>query len=829
MRSTPLLFLLAAHAACTPTDTGDTSDTGATDTVDTSVTDTDTDTSTPVDTDSPPDTDTDTQDTSTPDPVVPERLTANRWRMVFEDEFNGPTTPGDPCYDAVQTPPRCMSRYWSWEACPSSVHAQIADLNKCTWVVYDIYNWMDWGKPLGGRGINKLDASQVKVENGVLHLSAKPVTTITQGLVDAWPWDCGNGGTESESYLTTEDCPIVSGAIHSNPSYAPDGFEQLHGRFEVRAIIPNQTGAWPAHWLLPNGDWPTEGEIDIMEAVAHDPSDVHGSFHGGSFFGDDDGIKVRQSIGNHHDPGDPRFASGWHVYAVEWDAASLRYFVDDLMIGEIAQGRLQPGVVLNSNVPGVNVDDTWPAFPLDLPTLPFYWILNTSIVPTGGFTLPGFQALDHQIDWVRVYEPCAPDAVDAACAPRTTGSANLTDSSWMSGPKWSSAYRTLHTGDFDGDGKADLLLRTRFDAHATYLLRGDGRGGLHNEVTLTTASGMTAAHWSDAYRDAHVGDFDGDGADDILLQGRSTGDATFLLRADGSGGFHAPSNITSSFGMSATHWAASSHRIVVGDFDGDGDTDVMVLPTTSTAQALLLLADGQGGFETAKDLTTPPASQQGPCMDRSRWRADNHLPYVLDLDGDGADDLVTRASTLEVARWVRGGVGGLTCAYEVLSDPLGIPGDVWSDADHHMVHGDFDGDGRADVLLLGRSTSDESWIGYGGPSGITDAGSVLGLFGLTAADWSDARREASVGDLDGDGYDDVLLRGRGERTTLWLRGGPNGLQASVDVTKAQNLGWPQWSASPRAATLADFDGDGRDDVLLRGRTDNDKTYLIYLP
>jgi beta-glucanase (GH16 family) len=48
-----------------------------------------------------------------------------------------------------------------------------------------------------------------------------------------------------------------------------------HGRFEVRARLPaqNATGAWPAHWLLPQSAqcWPTGGEIDIMEYTSNIP------------------------------------------------------------------------------------------------------------------------------------------------------------------------------------------------------------------------------------------------------------------------------------------------------------------------------------------------------------------------------------------------------------------------------------------------------------------------------------------------------------------------------------------------------------------------------
>jgi beta-glucanase (GH16 family) len=116
--------------------------------------------------------------------------------------------------------------------------------------------------------------------------------------------------------------------------------EWTFGRFEIRARLPRGQGSWPAIWMLPtdspHGTWAASGEIDIMEAVnlgtrtdAPDVDDgrpetrVHGTLHYG-----------RKPSGNVHSgtfhrlPDGANPADDFHVYALEWDAGEIRWYVD---------------------------------------------------------------------------------------------------------------------------------------------------------------------------------------------------------------------------------------------------------------------------------------------------------------------------------------------------------------------------------------------------------------------------------------------------------------------------------------------------------------------
>lgn len=101
-----------------------------------------------------------------------------------------------------------------------------------------------------------------------------------------------------------------------------------HGRFEIRAKLPQGRGTWPAIWMLPtvwnlgNGSWPDNGEIDIMEHVGHDEGVVHASTH----------THAHQWPKNTQRTAKidvPNASEAFHTYVLEWDAEEIRVSVDD--------------------------------------------------------------------------------------------------------------------------------------------------------------------------------------------------------------------------------------------------------------------------------------------------------------------------------------------------------------------------------------------------------------------------------------------------------------------------------------------------------------------
>src|SRR3982751_1482455 len=109
-------------------------------------------------------------------------------------------------------------------------------------------------------------------------------------------------------------CQYTSGRI-----LTADKFSQTYGRFEARLKIPKGQGIWPAFWMLGGNNWPTTGEIDIMENVGKEPNTLYGTVHGPGYSGG-------ASIGGNRVNGAP-LGDAFHDYAVEWSPNLIVWFL----------------------------------------------------------------------------------------------------------------------------------------------------------------------------------------------------------------------------------------------------------------------------------------------------------------------------------------------------------------------------------------------------------------------------------------------------------------------------------------------------------------------
>jgi hypothetical protein len=174
---------------------------------------------------------------------------------------------------------------------------------------------------------------------------------------------------------------------------------------------------------------------------------------------------------------------------------------------------------------------------------------------------------------------------------------------------------------------------------------------------------------------------------------------------------------------------------------------------------------------------------------------------VGDFDGNGKSDLLWRnLSTGQNSIWlldsnqVQSGSGLITEIADLNWKVAGVA--------------DFNGDGRSDILwrndVIGQSSV---WLMNGGTTG---AGS-----GSTFLQMNSSYRAAAVGDFDGDGKADIIWRHTSTgQNIMWLMDGTNTLAGSGEMPAVPDTAWS-------AVASGDFNGDGREDIIWRNDTTGD--------
>lgn len=143
-----------------------------------------------------------------------------------------------------------------------------------------------------------------------------------------------------------------------------------YGRIEARMQLPYGNGIWPAFWMLgtdiSSTGWPACGEIDIMEHIGRDPNRIYGTVHGPGYSGGN-------GIGGHISLPTGTLSADFHTYAIEWDPAEIRWYVDEEPYFRVTPADL-PGewvydhpffIIINLAVGG-----NWPGYPDETTTFP---------------------------------------------------------------------------------------------------------------------------------------------------------------------------------------------------------------------------------------------------------------------------------------------------------------------------------------------------------------------------------------------------------------------------------------------------------------------------
>ena len=473
-------------------------------------------------------------------------------------------------------------------------------------------------------------------------------------------------------------------------------------------------------------------------------------------------------------------------------------------------------------------------------------------------------------------------------------------------------------GDVNGDGYDDLIIGTRFadsnvkNSGEAYVVHGGASvTGTDGVLALSALDGTNGFTLTGIDRDdfsgrsvSSAGDVNGDGYDDLIIgarfadpNGRDSGEAYVVhggASVTGTDGVLALSALDGTNGFTLTgidrdDFSGSSVSSA-GDVNGDGYDDLIIGAPGADP-------DGEGSSgETYVVYGGARAPGKGGVLALSALNGTNgftltgidpgdvsgfSVSSAGDVNGDGYDDLIIGAPGADPDR--EGSAGETYVVYGGASAPgadgvlalstldgangftlTGIDRDDQSGFSVSSA-GDVNGDGYDDLIIgalgaapNGEGSAGETYVVYGGASapgkgGVLELSALDGANGfvLTGIDLADESgvSVSSAGDVNGDGYDDLIIGAQGgdpngERNageTYVVHGGARapGMDgvlnlALLDANGFTLTGIDRHDASGRSVSSAgDVNGDGYDDLIIgaRGADPNGsrsgETYVVH--
>jgi len=427
-----------------------------------------------------------------------------------------------------------------------------------------------------------------------------------------------------------------------------------------------------------------------------------------------------------------------------------------------------------------------------------------------------------------------------------------TSSAWTAESNQSYAYfgiSVASAGDVNGDGYSDVIVGAyHYDNGETnegraYLYHGSA-AGLSTSPAWTAESNQSGAHFG--WSVASAGDVNGDGYSDVIIgaqrydNGETDEGRAYLYHGSSSGLSTGPAWTAES----NQNYAYFSYPVAsAGDVNGDGYSDVIVgafyYDNGETNEGRAYVYHGSATGLSTGPAWTAESNQNGACFGYS-------VASSGDVNGDGYSDVIVGTPHYDNGQTDEGR------AYVYHGSAAGLStGPAWTAESNQSSAqfgypvasaGDVNGDGYSDVIV-GAYYYDNSETDEGGA--YVYHGSAAGL--STGPAWTAESNQsnayfgypvASAGDVNGDGYSDVIIGARqydngetDEGRAYLYHGSATGLSTSSAWTAESNQSNAYFGSS--VASAGDVNGDGYSDVIVgaysydNGETDEGRAYVYY--
>ena len=315
-----------------------------------------------------------------------------------------------------------------------------------------------------------------------------------------------------------------------------------------------------------------------------------------------------------------------------------------------------------------------------------------------------------------------------------------------------------------------------------------------------------------------TGDVNGDGKDDLILSRAVNGKRAFTVYLGQSNGKFGDAITTTS-----TRNFIYGDPAFIGDFNGDGRTDIVIMWTNNGKRQLLVYTGKADG-----------TFSEGANLSSTRSNAPVEYPanfHIADVNGDGKDDFVVQYRNSNGKRYALVYKGKSTSPYLTDATTNALQSTYNYKYNSTVMMGDMNNDGKADMVVfcpVDTATSNRQIIVYTGTaSGTFNEGAAITAPAGYLSNL-DTPCKVFIADQNGDGYDDVVVHfenNNGKRCSVVYKGQSS--SPYVTNTTAYALSSTNNFIDEDPVLIADVNGDGKDDMIVIYAISEKRRILIY--